>query len=122
MNQSVGQDGSRWLPSWAKYSVELDDALAEYVDLKAQAAEFDPVELYEARLGIREEMERTAINRLKSVYGEGYIPMMLLGSKRDAANLLSEEAEAQPVREYLRRKQQAQQRQNKKKNRDSRER
>lgn len=122
MNQSVGQDGSRWLPSWAKYSVELDDALAEYADLKAQAAEFDPVELYEARLGIREEMERTAINRLKSVYGEGYIPMMLLGSKRDAANLLSEEAEAQPVREYLRRKQQAQQRQNKKKNRDSRER
>ena len=105
MNQSVGQDGSRWLPSWAKYSVELDDALAEYADLKAQAAEFDPVELYEARLGIREEMERTAINRLKSVYGEGYIPMMLLGSKRDAANLLSEEAEAQPVREYLRRKQ-----------------
>ena len=122
MNQSVCQDGSRWLPSWAKYSVELDDALAEYADLKAQAAEFDPVELYEARLGIREEMERTAINRLKSVYGEGYIPMMLLGSKRDAANLLSEEAEAQPVREYLRRKQQAQQRQNKKKNRDSRER
>ena len=122
MNQSGGQDGSRWLPSWAKYSVELDDALAEYADLKAQAAEFDPVELYEARLGIREEMERTAINRLKSVYGEGYIPMMLLGSKRDAANLLSEEAEAQPVREYLRRKQQAQQRQNKKKNRDSRER
>lgn len=96
--------------------------MAEYADLKAQAAEFDPVELYEARLGIREEMERTAINRLKSVYGEGYIPMMLLGSKRDAANLLSEEAEAQPVREYLRRKQQAQQRQNKKKNRDSRER
>ena len=105
-----------------KYSIALDDALAEYADLKAQAADFDPVELYEVRLGIREEIERTAINRLKSVYGEGYTPMMLLGSKRDVANLLSEEAEARSAREYLRRKQQAQQKQNKKKNRDSRER
>ena len=32
-----------------KYSAELDKALDEYAELKAQAADFDPVELYEAR-------------------------------------------------------------------------
>ena len=72
-----------------KYSAELDKALAEYAELKAQAADIDPVKLYEARQGFREETERTAIDRLQSVYGERCTPMMLLGSKRDMANLLN---------------------------------
>ena len=36
-----------------KYSAELDKALAEYADLKSQAADIDPVELYKARQAIR---------------------------------------------------------------------
>jgi hypothetical protein len=49
---------------------------------------------------------------------------MMYDSKRDVFNLLNEEAEARPVREFLRRKQQQQARrkQNKKKSRDSWER
>ena len=106
-----------------KYSAELNRTLVEYVELKVQAVDIDPVELYEARLGIREEIERTAINRLKSVYGEGYTPMMLLGSKRDMENLLNEEAEEQFAREFLwKMQQQRTQQKNKEKNRDSWER
>ena len=81
-----------------KYSAELDKALTEYAELKAQATEFDPVELYEARRAIREEIERTTIDRLKSFYGERYTPMMLLDSKRDMANLLNEAADLQAVK------------------------
>ena len=43
-----------------KYSAELDKALAEYAELKAQAVDFDPVELYEARQTIRPTQEKTA--------------------------------------------------------------
>ena len=88
-----------------KYSAELDKVLAEYAELKAQAADIDPVKLYEARRGIREETERTAIDRLQSVYGERCTPMMLLGSKRDMANLLNEEVEE---RESMQQKQKMQ--------------
>ena len=35
--------------------------------------------------------------------------MMMYGSRREVSNLLNEEAEAQSVREFLRRKQKAQQ-------------
>ena len=47
--------------------------------------------------------------------------MLMHDSKRDVANLLHEEAEVRSVREFIRRKQQqqAQQKQNKTKNRDS---
>ena len=89
-----------------KYSAELNKALAEYAELKAQAADIDPVKLYEARQGFREETERTAIDRLQSVYGERCTPMMLLGSKRDMANLLNGEVEE---RESMRQKQKLQQ-------------
>ena len=43
-----------------KYSVELDKALTEYAELKAQAADFDPVELYKARQVIRPAQEKAA--------------------------------------------------------------
>ena len=43
-----------------KYSAELDKALAEYADLKAQAADFDPMELYAARQAIRPTQEKAA--------------------------------------------------------------
>ena len=73
--------------------------------LEAQAADIDPVKQYEARQGFREETERTAIDRLQSVYGERCTPMMLLGSKRDMANLLNEEVEE---RESMQQKQKMQ--------------
>ena len=66
-----------------KYSAELDKALDEYAELKAQATNFDPVELHEARLAICEEIERSAVNQVRAAYGKKYNPLMLLESKHD---------------------------------------
>lgn len=102
----------------SKYAAELEDALKQYADLKAQAADVDAVELMDARLDIRPDRERSAAERVKAAYGEKYDPLMMYDSKRDVADLLNEEAEARSVRDFLRQKQQAQQKQNKKKSRD----
>ena len=107
-----------------KYSAELDEALKQYAELKEQGAGMDAAELMDARLAVREENERSAVDRVKAAYGEKYDPMLMHDSKRDVANLLHEESDTRSVREFIRRKQQqqSQQKQNKKKNRDSWER
>ena len=94
---------------------ELDEALKQYTELKEQAAGMDAAELMDARLAVRDEKERSAVDRVKSAYGEKYDPMMMHDSKRDVANLLHEEAETRSVREFLRQKQKAQQTQQHKK-------
>ena len=85
-----------------KYTAELNDALQQYAELKSQAAEFDPDELQDARLALRPAMERSAVDRVQSAYGNKYDSLMMYDSKRDVANLLLEEAEARSVREFLR--------------------
>ena len=95
----------------AKYSAELDEALKQYAELKEKAAGMDAAELMDARLAVREEKERSAVDRVKAAYGEKYDPMMMRDGKRDVANLLHEETETRSIRERLRQKQQAQQRQ-----------
>ena len=104
----------------AKYSAELDVALKQYAELKEQAAGMDAAELMDARLAVREEKKRSAVDRVKATYGEKYDPMMMHDSKRDVANLLHEEAEVRSIRERLRQKQQhqVQQKPNEKKSRD----
>ena len=108
----------------AKYSAELDEALKQYVELKEQAAGMDAGELMDARLVVRDEKERSAVDKVKAAYGEKYDPMMMHDSKRDVASLLHEDAEIRSIRERLRQKQQqqAQQKQTKKKSRNSWER
>ena len=86
----------------SKYSAELEDALKQYAELKAQAADVDAVELMDARLDIRPDRERSAADRVKVAYGDKYDPLMMYDSKRDVANLLMEEAEARSVRKFLR--------------------
>ena len=106
-----------------KYSAELDDALKQYAELKEQATEMDSVELMEVRLDIRNEQERSAVDRVKAAYSEKYDFAMMAGSKQDVASLLREETEIRSVRErLLQRRQQAQQKQTPKKHRDSQER
>ena len=53
-----------------KYTTELNDALRQYAELKEQAAEFDPDELQDARLALRPVMERSAVDRVQSTYGD----------------------------------------------------
>ena len=107
-----------------KYSAELDEALKQYAELKEQAAGMDAAELMDARLAVREEKERSAVDKVKAAYGEKYDPMLMHDSKRDVAKLLHEEAEAHSIRERLRQKQQQQTQQKKqtKRHRDTWER
>ena len=99
----------------SKYAAELEDALKQYADLKAQAADVDAVELMDARLDIRPDRERSAADRIKAAYGEKYDPLMMYDSKRDVADLLNEETEARSVREFLRQNQKPQQTQQQRK-------
>ena len=107
-----------------KYTAELNNALQQYAELKEQSAEFAPDELQDARLTMRPAMERSAVDRVQSAYGDKYDSLMMYDSKRDVANLLHEEAEERSIRERLRQKQQqkTKQKQDKKKSRDSWER
>ena len=91
-----------------KYSAELDKALAEYAELKAQTADFDSVELYEARQAIREEIERAAIKQVKSAYGEKYNPIMMLTSKRNVATILNDAADSQAAKQCRRQREEHQ--------------
>ena len=89
-----------------KYAAELNNALQQYAELKEQSAEFAPDELQDARLTLRPAMERSAVDRVQSAYGDKYDPLMMYDGKRDVADLLNEEIKVQSVREFLRKKQQ----------------
>ena len=88
-----------------KYSAELDKALAEYAELKAQAADFDPVELYEARQAIRPAQEkagRTAVGGQPMQEKPSLI--MLLSAKQETSRLLGEDAENRQARQMIMRR------------------
>lgn len=115
------EDGLKKLEaSEAKYAAELDNALTQYAELQEQAAELDPIELYEARQEIRPDHERNATRRVQDAYGEKYDMLRMYDSKRSVSNLLNEDAEERSVREKLRtiQKEQKTQQQRKPKRRD----
>ena len=86
-----------------KYSAELDKVLAEYADLKVQAADFDPVELYEARQAIRPAQEKAAGKQLENTMHEKPSLIMLLSAKQETSRLLGEDAEEQQARQIIQR-------------------
>lgn len=86
-----------------KYTAELNAALAEYKELKAQTADFDPDELAMAQLAIRPQKEASAESRVQVAYGDKYDFWTMISAKRDVAELLGEE-EPRSIRERLRRK------------------
>ena len=93
-----------------KYSAELDKALTEYAELKAQATEFDPVELYEARRAIRSVQEKESEKQLEDAMHEKPFLIMLLGAKQETSRLLGEDAEERQVRQLIAHKRQEQHR------------
>ena len=84
-----------------KYSAELDKALDEYAELKAQAANFDPVELYKARQGIRPAQEKAAEQQIEAAMHEKPSLIMLLSAKQEASHLLGEDAEERQARQLI---------------------
>ena len=84
-----------------KYSAELDKALTEYAELKAQTADFDPVELYKARQAIRSAQEKAAEQQIENAMHEKPSLIMLLSAKQDASRLLGEDMEERQVRQKI---------------------
>ena len=84
-----------------KYSAELDKALAEYAGLKAQAANYDPLELYEARQTIRPAQEKAAEQQLGDAIHEKPSLIMLLSAKQETSRLLGEDAEERQARQLI---------------------
>ena len=91
-----------------KYSAELDKALAEYADLKAQAADFDPVELYAARQAIRPAQEKAAERQLEDTMHEKPSLIMLLSVKQETSHLLGADAEERQARQMVMQRQKEQ--------------
>ena len=86
-----------------KYTAELDAALAEYNELKVQAANFDPDELAMAQLELRPQKEAAAESRIQAAYGDEFDFWTMISAKREVAELLGEE-EPRSLMERLRRK------------------
>ena len=84
-----------------KYSAELDKALDEYAELKAQATDFDPVELYKARQAIRPAQEKAAEQQIEDAMHEKLSLIMLLNAKQEASRLLGEDADEREIRQLL---------------------
>ena len=91
-----------------KYAAELDKALDEYAELKAQAADFDPVELYKARQAIRPAQEKAAEQQLEDTMHEKPSLIMLLSAKQEASRLLGEDAENRQARQMVMQRQKEQ--------------
>ena len=91
-----------------KYSAELDKALAEYVELKAQASELDPVELYAAQQTVRPAQEKAAEQQLEDAMHEKTSLVMLLSAKQETSRLLGEDAEERQVRQMVMQRQKEQ--------------
>ena len=70
--------------------------------MQAQAAEFDPVELYQARQELRPANTQKAVQRLQQIYGEDYSPVFMERSARDVAWQLHEAEEKNRIRKMMR--------------------
>jgi len=81
-----------------KYSAELDKALTEYAELKAQTADFDPVELYQARLAIRDTHETAAQKKIEQTFGKQYSPIRWMEAQGQTRRLLREDEEKREAR------------------------
>ena len=84
-----------------KYSAELDKALDEYAELKVQAADVDPVELYAARQAIRPAQEKAAEQQLEDTMHEKPSLIMLLSAKQETSRLLGEDTEERQARQLI---------------------
>ena len=91
-----------------KYSAELDKVLAEYADLKSQAADIDPLELYKARQAIRPTQEKSVEQQLEDAIHEKPSLIMLLSAKQEVSRLLGEDTEERQVRQLIMRRQKEQ--------------
>lgn len=73
-----------------RYSAELETALHEYAEAKSQATGFDLVELYEARMSIRDTHETVAQKKIEQAFGKRYSPIRWIEAKQAQLRLTQE--------------------------------
>ncbi len=99
------------------YSEKLDEAAEQYQKLSEQAAEVDAVELHDARLAFRTNMEHMAHTKLSDTYGGKFDNTIYAESRRDVNELLGEKiADNRTIKERLLNKQPQQKQQKPKSN------
>lgn len=84
-----------------KYTAELNKALQQYAGYKEQSKEFNTGEFGKARLDIRSDKERNALNQILDSYGEHFSRSTFFSSVRDADMKLDDEINMPAVREYV---------------------
>lgn len=88
-----------------RYAAALETALKQYTKLQEQAADLDPLVLYQARQAIRPEKEQSVVGRVQSAYGDKYSLLMAYDSKREVSKLLNEYTEDRAMQELKREQQ-----------------
>ena len=83
-----------------KYTAELNEALQQYAEYKEQAKEFNEGEFGKARLDIRPDKERNALNQISNSYGEHFSRSTFFSSVLDADMKLDDDIDMRTVREY----------------------
>ena len=83
-----------------KYTAELNEALQQYAEYKEQSKEFNTGEFGKARLDIRTDKERNALNQISNSYGEHFSRNTFFSSVRDADMKLDNDIDMRAVREY----------------------
>ena len=73
--------------------------MTEYAELKAQAVDFDPVELYETRQAIRPTQEKTAERQLEEALQKKPSLSLLLSAKQEVSRLLRDNADERQARQ-----------------------
>ena len=81
----------------ARYTDELNAALAQYATLLQQTKGLDQAELYEARQAIRTRMEQDAIQRIQDARGKQFDTSALCRSIRDVSDILHEDSKPQSI-------------------------
>ena len=82
-----------------QFSAELDAAQKEFASLQEQAADFDPIDLYNARQAIRPEMEQDAVHKLQERYTDEYSYTTMVDGRREVSLMLDEYAEGQKIQQ-----------------------
>ena len=98
-----------------KYTAELNEALQQYDEYKEQSKEFNTGEFGKARLDIRPNKERNALNQISDSYGEYFSRSTFFSSVRDADMKIDDNIDMRAVREYAyQQRRQVQQQRNRK--------
>lgn len=99
-----------------KNTAEMNEVLRQYDEYKEQAKEFNTGKFGKARLDIRPDKERNALNQISDSYGEHFSRSTFFSSVHDADMKLDDNIDMRAVREcvYQQRKQAHQQQKNRK--------